>query len=56
MVTIKDGGQPREVTAEEAFLHYLRKKAPDGDEAAQERLEEIQALPTRARPRPRSRR
>jgi hypothetical protein len=44
MVTIKDGRQPREVTGEEAFLLYLRKKALDGDEAAQERLEEIQAF------------
>jgi hypothetical protein len=32
------------VTAQEAFLAYLRKKALDGNEAAQERLEEIQAF------------
>jgi Family of unknown function (DUF5681) len=44
MVTIKDGRGARQVTAEEAFLLYLRKKAVDGDEAAQERLEEIQAF------------
>jgi hypothetical protein len=30
--------------AEEAFLLYLRKKALDGNEAARERLEEIQAF------------
>jgi hypothetical protein len=34
----------RTATAEEAFLFYLRKKAVDGNEAAQERLEEIQAF------------
>jgi hypothetical protein len=39
MVTIKDGRGARQVTAEEAFLLYLRKKALDGNEAAQERLE-----------------
>jgi hypothetical protein len=33
------------VTAEEAFFLYLRKKAVDGNEAAQERLEEIMAFP-----------
>ena len=44
MVTIKDGRGARQVTAEEAFFLYLRKKAVDGDEAAQERLEEIQAF------------
>jgi hypothetical protein len=44
MVTIKDGVGARQVTAEEAFLLYLRKKALDGSEAAQERLEEIQAF------------
>jgi hypothetical protein len=44
MVTIKDGLGARQVTAEEAFLFYLRKKAVDGNEAAQERLEEIQAF------------
>ena len=44
MVTIKDGLGARQVTAEEAFLLYLRKKAVDGNEAAQERLEEIQAF------------
>ena len=44
MVTIKDGRGARQVTAEEAFLLYLRKKALDGNEAAQERLEEIQAF------------
>ena len=43
MVAIKDGLKARQVTAEEAFILYLRKKALDGDEAAQERLEEIQA-------------
>jgi hypothetical protein len=43
-VTIKDGLGARPVTAEEAFLLYLRKKALDGNEAAQERLEEIQAF------------
>src|SRR5271170_7850691 len=42
-VTIKDGLGARQVTAEEAFILYLRKKALDGNEAAQERLEEIQA-------------
>ena len=44
MVTIKEGVGARQVTAEEAFLLYLRKKALDGNEAAQERLEEIQAF------------
>ena len=43
MVTIKDGLEARQVTAEEAFILYLRKKTLDGDDAAQERLEEIQA-------------
>ena len=43
-VTIKDGLGARQVTAEEAFLLYLRKKALDGNEAAQERLGEIQAF------------
>jgi hypothetical protein len=43
-VTIKDGLGARQVTAEGAFLLYLRKKALDGNEAAQERLEEIQAF------------
>jgi Family of unknown function (DUF5681) len=43
MVTIKDGLTARQMTAEEAFILYLRKKALDGNEAAQERLEEIQA-------------
>ena len=43
-VTIKDGLGARPVTAEEAFLLYLRKKALDGNEVAQERLEEIQAF------------
>ena len=43
MVTIKDGLEARQVTAEEAFILYLRKKALDGNEAAQDRLEEIQA-------------
>ena len=33
-VTIKDGLGARPVTAEEAFLLYLRKKALDGNEAA----------------------
>ena len=41
---IKDGLGARQVTAEEAFLLYLRKKALDGNEVAQERLEEIQAF------------
>ena len=44
MVTINDGLGARQVTAEEAFLLYLRKKALDGNEVAQERLEEIQAF------------
>ena len=44
MVTIKDGLGARQVTAEEAFILYLRKKALDGNEAAQERLEEILAF------------
>jgi Family of unknown function (DUF5681) len=44
VVRIKDGGRASQVTAEEAFLFYLRKKAVDGNEAAQERLEEIQAF------------
>ena len=44
MVTIKDGLGARQVTAEEAFFFYLRKKAVDGNESAQERLEEIQAF------------
>jgi hypothetical protein len=43
-VTIKDGFGARQVTAQEAFLAYLRKKALDGDEAAQERLEKILAF------------
>jgi hypothetical protein len=43
IVTIKDGLTARQVTAEEAFILYLRKKALDGNEAAQERLEEIRA-------------
>ena len=42
MVTIKDAFGARRVTAEEAFILYLRKKALDGNEAAQ--LEEIQAF------------
>jgi hypothetical protein len=44
MVRIKDGLGARLVTAEEAFLFYLRKKAVDGNDAARERLEEIQAF------------
>ena len=44
LVRIKDGGGARQVTGEEAFLLYLRKKALDGSEAAQERLEEILAF------------
>jgi Family of unknown function (DUF5681) len=44
IVTIKEGVGARQVTAEQAFLVYLRKKALDGNEAAQERLEEIQAF------------
>jgi hypothetical protein len=44
IVTIKDGLGARQVTAEEAFILYLRKKALDGNEAAQERLEEILAF------------
>src|SRR5271155_1219532 len=43
MVTIKDGLGARQGTAEESFIIYLRKKALDGNEAAQERLEEIRA-------------
>ena len=43
-VTIKDGLGARPATAEEAFLLYLRKKALDGNEGAQERLKEIQAF------------
>jgi hypothetical protein len=43
-VTIKDGFGARQVTAQEAFLAYLRKKALDDNEAAQERLEEILAF------------
>ena len=34
MVTIKDGLRARQVTAEEAFILYLRKKALDGNEAS----------------------
>jgi hypothetical protein len=41
IVTIKESVGARQVTAEQAFLAYLRKKALDGNEAAQERLEEI---------------
>ena len=44
MVTIKDGLGARQVTAEQAFFLYLRKKAMDGNEAAQERLVEILAF------------
>jgi Family of unknown function (DUF5681) len=44
IVTIKEGVGARQVTAEQAFLVYLRKKALDGNEAAQERLEEIKAF------------
>jgi hypothetical protein len=44
MVRIKDALGARQVKAEEAFILYLRKKALDGNEAAQERLEEIQAF------------
>ena len=44
MVTIKDRLGTRQVTAEVAFLLYLRKKAVGGNEAAQERLEEIRAF------------
>jgi hypothetical protein len=43
MVMIKGGLVARQVTAEEAFILYLRKKALDGSEAAQERLQEIMA-------------
>jgi hypothetical protein len=43
-VTIKDGFGARQATAQEAFLAYLRKKALDDNEAAQERLEEILAF------------
>ena len=43
-VTIKDGLGARQVTAEEAFILYVMKKALGGNEAAQERLEEIQAF------------
>ena len=45
MVTIKDALGARQVTAEAAFILYLRKKALDGNEAAQERLEEVLAFP-----------
>ena len=44
MVTIKDGLGGHQVTAEDAFILYLRKKALDGNEAAQERVEEIQVF------------
>ena len=45
MVTIKDGRGARQVTAEEAFLLYLRKKASGRKRSGQqERLEEIQAF------------
>ena len=44
IVTIKDGDRSRQVTAEDAFLLYIRKRALDGNEAAQERIEEIQAF------------
>jgi hypothetical protein len=44
MVTIKDGLGTRQMTPEEAFLLYPRKKAVGGNEAAQERLEEILAF------------
>jgi hypothetical protein len=44
MVTIKDRLGTRQVTADVAFLLYLRKKAVGGNEAAQERLEEILAF------------
>jgi hypothetical protein len=43
-VVIKDGRGARQVTAEEAFILYLRKKALEGNEAAQERLQEIQTF------------
>ena len=43
-VRIKDGLGARQVTAQEAFLAYLRKKALDGNEAAQARLGEILAF------------
>jgi hypothetical protein len=42
LVMIKDGLGARQVTAEEAVILYLKKKALDGNEAAQERVEEIQ--------------
>ena len=44
MVTIREGTRSYQVTAEAAFLRYLRKKALDGVEAAQEQVEEIQAF------------
>ena len=44
MVTIRDGARSYKVTAQEAFLRLLRKKALDGAESAQERIEEIQAF------------
>ena len=44
MVTIRVGTRSYQVTAEEAFVRFLRKKALDGVEAAQERIEEIQAF------------
>ena len=44
IVTIKEGVGSRQVTAEQAFVRYIRKKALDGNEAAQERLEEIIAF------------
>jgi hypothetical protein len=50
MVTIKDRLGTRQVTAEVAFLLYLRKKAVGGNEAAQERLEEILAFDANATP------
>jgi hypothetical protein len=43
-VTVKEGLGAPQVTAEEGFILYLRKKALDGKKAAQGRLEEIQAL------------
>jgi Family of unknown function (DUF5681) len=44
MVTINEGLVAHRVTAEQAFVLYLRKKAVDGNEAAQDQLEEIRAF------------
>jgi hypothetical protein len=44
LVTIKDDLGPRQVTAQEAFIFYVRKRALDGDDAAREWYDEIQAF------------